>query len=80
MGEQLRLFAQLQSSCENDRNGGPRPTDKNERDLHQGFLDMKIDLGGADGSFTMRSGRQELFYGSQRIISVREGPKARMQR
>ncbi len=41
MGEQLRLFAQLQSSCENDRNGGPRPTDKNERDLHQDFLDMK---------------------------------------
>lgn len=76
MGEQLRLFAQLQSSFENDRNGGPRPTDKDELDLHQGFLDLKIDLG-EDGVFTLRSGRQELFYGSQRIISVREGPNVR---
>jgi hypothetical protein len=76
MGGQLRLFAQLQSSLENGREGGPRPTDKDELDLHQGFLDLKFDLGG-DGSFTLRSGRQELFYGSQRIISVREGPNVR---
>jgi hypothetical protein len=76
MGGQLRLFAQLQSSLENGREGGPRPTDKDELDLHQGFLDVKFDLG-EDGSFTLRSGRQELFYGSQRIISVREGPNVR---
>ncbi len=76
MGEHLRLFTQLQSSFENDRNGGPRPTDKDELDLHQAFLDAKFSLGG-DGSFLLRSGRQELFYGSQRIISVREGPNVR---
>jgi hypothetical protein len=76
MGEHLRLFTQLQSSLENDREGGPRPTDKDELDLHQAFLDGKFNFGGID-SFLLRSGRQELAYGSQRIISVREGPNVR---
>ncbi len=76
MGEHLRLFTQLQSSLESGREGGLRPTDKDELDLHQAFLDVKFNLGG-DGSFVLRSGRQELAYGSQRIISVREGPNAR---
>ena len=76
LGEQIRLFSQLQSSLEDGRRGGPRPTDKNELDLHQAFLDMKLDLPGA-ASLTLRSGRQELAYGSQRIIAVREGPNVR---
>jgi hypothetical protein len=76
MGDHLRIFNQLQSSLENGRDGGPRPVDKDELDLHQSFLDIRIDLGG-DGSFVLRSGRQELFYGSQRLISVREGQTVR---
>jgi hypothetical protein len=76
MGEYVRLFNQLQSSLENGRDGGPRPTDKDELDLHQLFLDVKFDVG-RDGVFVLRSGRQELAYGSQRIISVREGPNVR---
>lgn len=76
MGEHVRLFSQLQSSLEDGRKGGPRPSDENELDLHQAFLDVKLDLGG-DSSFTLRSGRQELAYGTQRIISVREGPNVR---
>jgi hypothetical protein len=78
MSEHLRLFTQIQSSLENDRNGGPRPTDKDELDLHQGFLDVKFDFWGmGNETFVLRSGRQELAYGSQRIISVREGPNVR---
>lgn len=76
MGETVRLFAQLQSILEDGRKGGPRPTDRDELDLHQAFLDLKLDFP-ADGSLTLRSGRQELAYGSQRIISVREGPNVR---
>lgn len=76
LGEVARFFAQFQSSLENDRKGGPRPTDKDELDVHQLFLDLKYDLGGND-SFILRSGRQELSYGSQRIISVREAPNVR---
>ena len=77
MGEHARFFAQLQSSMENDRRGGPRPNiDKNELDVHQLFLDVKFSLTG-NNSLTIRSGRQELAYGSQRLISVREGPNVR---
>jgi hypothetical protein len=76
MGGNFRIFSQLQSSLENGRAGGPRPTDKDELDLHQAFLDVKLELPG-DAALTLRSGRQEMAYGSQRIISVREGPNIR---
>jgi len=76
MGDNLRFFSQLQSSLEDGRTGGPRPTDKNELDLHQAFLDVKLELP-EDAALTLRSGRQELAYGSQRIIAVREGPNVR---
>lgn len=77
MGEHVRLFTQLQSSLEDGRTRGPRPNiDEDELDLHQAFLDLNFDPGGGD-SFTLRSGRQELAYGSQRIVSVREGPNVR---
>ena len=76
MGDHARLFAQFQSSLEDGRKGGARPTDRDELDLHQAFLDLKLDFS-ADGSLTLRSGRQEMAYGSQRIISVREGPNVR---
>lgn len=61
MGEHLRLFTQLQSSLEDGRNGGPRPTDKDKLDLHQAFLDVKFDVGG-DGSFVLRSFRRDVDY------------------
>jgi hypothetical protein len=71
----VRIFGQLQSSLENGRNGGPRPTDEDQLDLHQAFFDVK--LGSGEQSLTLRSGRQELAFGSQRLISVREGPNVR---
>ncbi len=77
LGEHVRFFSQLQSSLEDGRRGGPRPNiDEDELDVHQLFLDVKFDVPG-DGSFTLRSGRQELAYGTQRLISVREGPNVR---
>jgi len=76
LGEQVRVFTQFQSSLENGRKGGPRPTDRDEFDLHQAFLDLKLNLS-PDSSLTLRSGRQELAYGSQRLVSVREGPNVR---
>lgn len=76
MGEQARLFAQFQSSLEDGRTGGPRPSDRDDLDVHQLFLDLKYPFGG-DASVVLRSGRQELAYGSQRLISVREGPNVR---
>jgi hypothetical protein len=77
MGENFRVFTQLQSSLETGRVGGPRPTDRDELDLHQGFLDVKLHLN-ENGLLVLRSGRQEMAFGSQRIISVREGPNMRL--
>ncbi|HEY3307160.1 MAG TPA: alginate export family protein [Desulfuromonadaceae bacterium] len=76
LGDNVRFFSQFQSSLENGRTGGPRPSDRDELDLHQAFLDLKLGLG-EGASITLRSGRQELAYGSQRLISVREGPNVR---
>lgn len=60
MGECFRLFAQLQSSLESGREGGPRPADRDELDLHQAFLDAKF-------PFLVRSGRNSTarYIGSQ---------------
>ncbi|MDX2114600.1 MAG: alginate export family protein [Planctomycetota bacterium] len=76
VGEHFRAYGTLKSSLENFREGGPRPTDENRADLHQAFVDFKLPLGGAS-SLTLRPGRQELNYGSARVVAVRNGPNDR---
>ena len=73
----FRVFGQWQSSLEDFRNGGPRPTDRDDLDLHQAFFDASIPLNGGD-AVTLRAGRQEMAYGSQRLLSVRESPNNRL--
>ena len=70
--EWLRAFGQLQSSLEDGRAGGPRPTDRDSIDVHQLFADVAVQTR-EDGRLTLRAGRQEMSYGSERLISVREG-------
>lgn len=76
LGPNVRFFTQFKSGLEDGRNGGPRPPDKDEFDLHQAFLDVTAHLDSED-ALTLRLGRQELSYGSQRLISPREGPNVR---
>jgi len=76
LGTWARFFGQLKSNLENERKGGPRPTDRDELDVHQAFVDLSLPPDPQYG-LTLRAGRQELAYGSQRIISVREGPNVR---
>ncbi len=45
--------------------------DENQLSLHQAFAEVKL----KDWKF--RLGRQELFYGAHRVITVREGPNTR---
>jgi hypothetical protein len=73
----FRAFVQLQSSLENFRAGGPRPSDLDQLDLHQAFVDFAAHPD-ASSSFTLRVGRQELAYGSQRLVSVRDSPNNRL--
>jgi len=75
-GESFRFFAQFKSGLEDGRNGGPRPTDRDDFDLHQAFADARLPWRDAD-SLTLRVGRQELAYGSSRLISIREEPNVR---
>ena len=71
----LRLFGQVKSGIEAGRAGGPRLPDQDTLDLHQGFVETTVKR--ANAAFTIRVGRQELAYGSQRLISVRERPNVR---
>lgn len=76
IGQRLRLFGQLYSALEGGRAGASAPIDENRLDLQQAFAD--IALGDGDGFVpVLRIGRQEMAYGSSRLIDVREGPNVR---
>jgi hypothetical protein len=40
LGPHVRVFVQMQSGLENGRVGGPRATDKDNLEIHQGFVDF----------------------------------------
>lgn len=67
-----RVFLQIKSGIEGGRPGGPRPPDEDLLDIHQGFLELR-----AAEPLTLNLGRQELAFGSGRLISVRDGPNVR---
>lgn len=75
-GKYFRTFVQLQSSLANGRASTPSPVEENQLDLHQAFADVVLPLQNAQ-SLTLRFGRQELLYGSQRLVAVRDGPNNR---
>jgi len=72
----FRFFFQLQSSLSNSREN-PSPVDENTLDIHQAFLDVTI-FQKENARLLFRAGRQEMLYGSQRLIAVREFPNNRM--
>lgn len=72
----FRLFVQLQSSMSDGRVTPASPVEQNELDLHQAFVDYTIAKQPA-ATWIVRAGRQELGYGSSRLVSVREGPNNR---
>jgi len=71
LGNRFRTFVQLQNSLADGRVSPPSPVDQNELDLHQAFFDYVI--GSEKSSLTLRAGRQELSYGSSRLVATREG-------
>lgn len=74
LGASLRAFGQLKSGVVHGREGGPRPTDEDRLDLNQAF----VELATPDGRFAARPGRQELSFGSSRLISNREAPNVHL--
>ena len=77
LGERFRFFGELASSLVNGRNGGPRPSlDEEKVYVHQGFFDLGLWKSGRD-SLTLRAGRQEMSFGSQNLVSTRDGRNIR---
>jgi Alginate export len=79
VAERFRFFAELNSSLENGRTGGPRPViDENKLGIHQGFFDLRLLNSPNGSSLTLRIGRQEIALGSGRMVALREGPNVRL--
>jgi hypothetical protein len=75
-GNHVRTFVELKSGLNSYRIGGPRPIDEKKLDFQAGFLEVGTSAGA--NSVALRVGRQELEYGSGRLIDVREGPNVRL--
>lgn len=76
-GNKIRVFAQLRSALQDGRSTGPRPIDEDHLNMQNFFIDI-LAWQKDNKSITIRGGRQEIDYGSGRLISVREGPNARL--
>jgi hypothetical protein len=74
-GRHVRAFVQLKSGLESYRRGGPRPIDEKKMDFEAAFVEVATTEGRK--WIALRLGRQELNYGSGRLVSVREGPNVR---
>lgn len=74
LGSKMRIFVQLGSTF---RLINPNPLtpeiDENRLSLHQAFIDYQFNK-----NWMARIGRQELSYGSHRLITFREGPNTRL--
>ncbi len=77
VGPRVRIFGQLRSAWENGRKNGPRPIDEDHLNIQNLFIDVDA-VKNEKEKLTIRAGRQELDYGSGRLISVREGPNLRL--
>ncbi|MEY2602641.1 MAG: hypothetical protein QOH31_399 [Verrucomicrobiota bacterium] len=79
-GPFFRAFVQLKSSLEEGREPGPRPTDRKRLDFNQAFVDFSYPrtiLPADQAYLTLRLGRQEIDFGDERLLAVREGPNTR---
>lgn len=77
LGKHVRFFAQFTSTTASGRGAANRSIDENRLDVQQAFVDYNV-LTLDKCKLVIRFGRQELFYGSQRLIAVREGPNNRL--
>jgi hypothetical protein len=75
-GKHVRTFVELKSGLNSFRIGGPRPIDEKKLDFQAAFLEVGTSSGRK--SVNLLVGRQELEYGSGRLIDVREGPNVRL--
>ena len=75
-GKHVRTFVELKSGLNSFRIGGHRPIDEKKLDFQAAFLEIGTRKDG--NSIAVRAGRQEMIYGSGRLIDPREGPNVRL--
>jgi len=75
-GPYFRTFIQFGDELEAGRLPGPQPTDIDRGDLAQGFAELNLPVG-ENSTLTVRAGRQEMMFGSNRLVDIREGPNIR---
>jgi len=75
-GKRFRFFAQANSALENGSKYGASPVDEDQLAVQNFFAELKA-WQTSSKSIIVRLGRQELNYGSGRLISVREGTTVR---
>jgi hypothetical protein len=76
LGARLRFFTQVNSALESGSKYGPSPVDEDKMAVQNLFAEINI-LKTNDKNLSIRIGRQEINYGSGRLISVREGTTVR---
>ncbi|MEM7251109.1 MAG: alginate export family protein [Pseudomonadota bacterium] len=76
IGRQFRAFFELTSALEKGREGGPSPVDENRLDVQNAFVDVLF-APSQLSTGRLRLGRQEVQFGSGRLVDVREGTNVR---
>ena len=77
LGNRVRFFGQLRSGLEDGRRNGPRRIDEDKLNVENLFVDF-MPYKQLGRTLTLRVGRQEIQYGSGRLIDVRDGPNLRL--
>jgi hypothetical protein len=75
LGPNARAFVELASGLAPGWAGKPPPTQKDQVDILQAFGELSLPAAG--GEIMLRGGRQEMSFGSSRLVSVRESPNIR---
>lgn len=75
-GDHVRIFLEMGNHLELGKEAPRSPTDVDELDFQQAFLDLVIPFD-ERSILTLRSGRQQMILGSGRLVSVREGSNVR---
>lgn len=73
LGKHIRFFGQLSSALQNGQAGEGSPVEENQLSWQNAF----IELSASDSALAVRAGRQEVQFGSGRLLDVREGTNVR---
>ena len=75
LGRHFRSFVQFGSHYVFGKDNEKISVEENHLDLQQGFAELKFPIG--TNEITVRGGRQEMSFGSDRLVSVRNNPNIR---